>query len=90
MKNDHRWNIFSNLSSGQQYFLNDIKKFRQKWLVKKSKFVWRKKNPPRAQIFRYFHIESRNKNKMKETWKLLGQHYSKNEERNCVPDLQFI
>ena len=38
------------------------KKFRQKWLVKKSKFVWRKKNPPRAQIFRYFRIESRNKN----------------------------
>ena len=44
-KNDHRWNIFSNLSSGQQYFLNDIKRFRQKWLVKKSKFVWRKKKP---------------------------------------------
>ena len=34
----------------------------QKRLVKKSKFVWRKKNPPRAQIFRYFRIESRNKN----------------------------
>ena len=50
MKNDHRWNI--------------LKKFRQKWLVKKSKFVWRKKNPPRAQIFRYFRIESRN-NKQK-------------------------
>ena len=45
MKNDHRWNIFSNLSSGQQYLLNDIKNFRQKWLVKKSKFVWRKKKP---------------------------------------------
>ena len=60
MKNDHRWNIFSNLSSGQQYLLNDIKKFRQKRLVKKSKFVWRKKNPPRAQIFRYFRTESRN------------------------------
>ena len=40
-----------------------FKKIRQKWLVKKSKFVWRKKNPPRAQIFRYFRIESRNKNK---------------------------
>ena len=51
------------MSSGQQYLLNDIKKIRQKWLVKKSKFVWRKKNPPRAQIFRYFRIESRNKNK---------------------------
>ena len=60
MKNDHRWNIFSNLSSRQQYLSNDIKKFRQKWLVKKSKFVWRKKNPPRAQIFRYFRIKSRN------------------------------
>ena len=36
------------------------KKLRQKWLVKKSKFVWRKKNPPRAQIFRYFGKESRN------------------------------
>ena len=30
--------------------------------VKNSKFVWRKKNPPRAQIFRYFRIESRNNN----------------------------
>ena len=37
-----------------------MKKFRQKWLVKKSKFVWRKQNPPRAQIFRYFGIKSRN------------------------------
>ena len=27
----------------------------------KSKFVWRKKNPPRAQIIRYFRYESRNK-----------------------------
>ena len=61
-KNDHGWNIFSNLSSGQQYLLNDKKRFRQKWLVKKSKLVWRKRNPPRAQIFRYFRIESRNKN----------------------------
>ena len=42
-KNDHKWNIFSNVSSGQQYFSKDIKKFRQKWLIKKSKFVWRKK-----------------------------------------------
>ena len=33
------------LSSGQQYFSNDIKKSRQKWLVRKSKFVWRTKNP---------------------------------------------
>ena len=40
-------------------------KFRQKWLVEKSKFVWRKKNPPRAQKFRCFRIESRN-NKMKQ------------------------
>ena len=61
-KNGHGCNIFSNLSSGQHYLLNDIKKFRQKWLVKKSKFVRRKKNPPRAQIFRYFCIESRNNN----------------------------
>ena len=37
-----------------------LKKFRQKRLNKKSKFVWRKKNPPRAQIFRYIRIESRN------------------------------
>ena len=44
-KNDHTWNIFSKLSSGQQYFSNDKIKFRQKWLVKKSKFVWRKKKP---------------------------------------------
>ena len=55
-KNDHSWNIFSNSSSGQQYFSNDIKKFRQNWLVKKSKVVWRK-NPPRAQKLRYFRIE---------------------------------
>ena len=38
------------------------KKFRQKWLVKKSKFVWRKKNPPRGQILHFFRYESRNKN----------------------------
>ena len=40
------------------------KKSRQKWLVKKSKFV-KKKKPPRAQIFRYFRIESRNNNGIK-------------------------
>ena len=45
--------MFPNLGSGQQYLSND-----KKWLVQKSKFVWRKKNPPRAQIFRYFRIES--------------------------------
>ena len=28
--------------------------------VKNSKFVWRKKNPPRAQIFRYFGIKIQN------------------------------
>ena len=39
-----------------------IKKIRQKWLVKKSKFVSRKKNPPRAQIFRYLCYKNRNKN----------------------------
>ena len=37
-----------------------IYKNRQKWLVKKSTFVWWKKNPSRSQIFRYFRIESRN------------------------------
>ena len=47
----------------QQYLSNDINKFRQKWLVKKSKFVWRKKNPHRAQIFRYFRIKSLNNKK---------------------------
>ena len=36
-----------------------IKKFRQKWLVI-SQNLSEKKNPPRAQIFRYFRIESRN------------------------------
>ena len=50
MKNDHRWNIPQDnnekwsqvkYTSGQQYLLNDTKKFRQKW----SKFVWRKKKP---------------------------------------------
>ena len=44
-KNDHRWNIFSNFSSGQKYFLNDIETVRQKWLVKKSKFVWKENHP---------------------------------------------
>ena len=42
MTKDHRWNIFSNLSSSQQYL-----KFRQKRLVKKSKLVWRKKTHPK-------------------------------------------
>ena len=31
-------------------FLNDINKFRQNWLVKKSKFVWRKKPTPNTNI----------------------------------------
>ena len=57
-KNDHRLNIFSNLSSGQQYLFNDSSKIRQKKLVKKWKFT-EEKNPPRAQIFRYFWNESR-------------------------------
>ena len=47
---DHRQNIFSNLSSGQQDFLNDIRQFGQKRLVKKSKFVLRKKNSPSSNI----------------------------------------
>ena len=34
------------MSSRQQNLSNDIKKFLQKWLVKKSKFVWRKKTHP--------------------------------------------
>ena len=33
-----------------QYILNDMKKFRQKWLVKKAKFVWRKKTLPSTNI----------------------------------------
>ena len=37
--------LFSQFS-GQQYLSNDIKKFRQKWRVKKSKFVWRNKTHP--------------------------------------------
>ena len=77
-KNDHRKNIFLNLSSGQQYLSNDIKKFHQKWLVKKSKFVWRKKNPHRAQIFRYFRIESRNnKNLWKTSCQLMESNLKK-------------
>ena len=31
-------------------WLNDEKKFRQKWLVKKTKFVWRKKTHPSTNI----------------------------------------
>ena len=42
--------FFSTLSSGQQYLWNDIKNFRQKWLVKKSKIVWRKKTIPSPNI----------------------------------------
>ena len=34
------------------------KNFRQKWLVKSRNLSEEKKNPPRAQIFRYFRIES--------------------------------
>ena len=33
---------FLNLIPSLQYFLNGIKKNRQKWLVKKSTFAWRK------------------------------------------------
>ena len=36
--------VFSLIAS--KYLLDDLKKFRQKWLVKKSKFVWRKKTQP--------------------------------------------
>ena len=44
---------------------NSVKKARKKSklvnkFVNKLNFVWRKKNPPRAQIFRYFRIKSRN------------------------------
>ena len=39
------------------------KKFRSKWLVKKSKFVWRKKNSPRAQIFRYLFLNRKSEQK---------------------------
>ena len=38
--------FFSNLSSGQQNLSNDVKKLCQKRLVKKSKFVLRKKTHP--------------------------------------------
>ena len=31
--------FFTNVSSGQQYFSNDVTVFRQKWQVKKSAFV---------------------------------------------------
>ena len=47
-----------------------LRKFRQKWLVEKSKFVWRKKNPHRAQIFRYFCYKSRNNKSYEIRWKL--------------------
>ena len=64
-KNVYSWNIFSHLSSRQQNLLNDIKKLRQNWLVKKSKFVLRNKKPPRAQILRYFRYEYRIKKEQK-------------------------
>ena len=60
-----------------------IKKFRQKWLVKKSKFVWRKKNPPRAQIFRYFRIESRNKNSIYEETKYVTEEEARKTMLVC-------
>ena len=46
-------------------------------LVKKSKFVWRKKNPPRVHIFRYFRFESRNKNSEKD------KIWNPNDKRDC-------
>ena len=54
-------NSFQIWAQDNNTFRMILKKFRQKWLVKKSKFVGRKKNPTRAQTFRYFRIESRNK-----------------------------
>ena len=56
--------IFSNLSSRQQYLLNVIKKFRQNGQLK-SRNLSEEKNPSRAQIFRHFRIEIRNKNETK-------------------------
>ena len=39
MPGEITFQISEQQSSGQQYSLNDIRKTRQKWLVKKSKFV---------------------------------------------------
>ena len=40
----------------------------------KVEICLKKKNPPRAQIFRYFRIESRN-NKSVETFGEIGRHH---------------
>ena len=50
-----------------KYSLNDIKKFWQKWLVKKSKFVWRKKTHPSTNIplLSYRTLEQLQGNKMR-------------------------
>ena len=37
---------FQTWAQNNNTFYNDKRKFRQKWLVKKSKFVWRKKTHP--------------------------------------------
>ena len=46
MKNDLRRNIFLNLSSGQQYLLNDFKKFRQNGKLKVEICLKKKKTHP--------------------------------------------
>ena len=56
MKDDQRWNI---LILKLQYFSADIKNSVKSFLLQRRKFFEENK-PPRAQIFGYFRIESRN------------------------------
>ena len=52
----------SKVSSGEQYFSNDIKNYVKNGYLKSQNLSEEKKNPHRVQIFRYFRIESRNNN----------------------------
>ena len=53
--------FFSNLSSGQQYLLNEIKKIPENMASYEVKVCLKKKEAPRAQIVRFFfRYESRN------------------------------
>ena len=72
MKIKQSWNIFLNLSSEQQYLSNEFKKFFQKLLAIKSKFVRRKNHPENKYCITFFQSQN-NKNKKKEKQNILNQ-----------------
>ena len=59
-KNNHKYDIFLNVSSEKQYFWDDNKKL-LKVGCKRSNFVWNNKKPSRAQTFCYFFQKSEQK-----------------------------